>query len=73
MEGDSTIVSKKLKWQLKHKQQQKYPTKRWGHTATILSGYLYIFGGKITRTRDPIYRFNCETFECEVVECQGQL
>jgi hypothetical protein len=53
-----------LKWEIRPK-MTKYPSKRWGHTATIFNKKLYIYGGNLPKAKEPIYRINCENFECE--------
>lgn len=62
MIGDSVQpVFRNPIWEIRPK-LQRYPTKRWGHTATLNKNKLYIYGGKTDKTKEPIYELDCDTF-----------
>lgn len=61
---ESCKVLTSPRWEVKRK-LNKYPSKRWGHTAVLYGNNLVIFGGKTGKTKEPVYSINCDTFECE--------
>jgi hypothetical protein len=61
------------RWELKTK-GSPHPARRWCHTTTIHHGFLYIMGGRLSesaKTREFVYRVNCETFLCEPILLEG--
>lgn len=57
-------------WEIKQK-LQRYPTKRWGHTATINKNKLYIYGGKTGKAKEPIYELDLDTLESQIFDLNG--
>ena len=60
----------KPKWDLKPR-LQRYPTRRWGHTAVIKNKKVYIYGGKTGKSKEPLYEIDCDTLECRTIDLQG--
>ena len=54
------------RWEIKEK-LSKYPSRRWGHSAVLQGKKLVIFGGKTGKTKEPVYRIDCETFEADTI------
>lgn len=55
------------KWELKPK-LHRYPTKRWGHTATLLKNKIYIYGGKTGKSKESLYELDCDTLESHILD-----
>lgn len=63
--GHPQIKSKKVR------ATGEVPDARWGHSASIREGKMFICGGRNQDDLNDLFSFDCETFSWEYVDCVG--